>query len=229
MPNLPPPKVGLIACSGEEFPEGTVTRLAVRRVLETLRPDATVTICLPLFLAGEAGERAFARAYPTITVDGCALRCAARATEKYSAAPAATLVVPELLAERGLPAPGNARRLDAAGEAAVAETAEVIAATVDRLLDRAPAIEPAPAVTLTAAPCSCGSNIPVGRLQVGDRTLELLALPALLASFHAQGAPADAATVAALLQQVRLYNAIATEDEPFLREALLAVYRQGVG
>ena len=74
------PKVGVISCSGEEMVEGTVSRLATRLVLETLQSDRTVTICLPLFLAGGEGERAFARVHPTITVDGCEKRCAARAT-----------------------------------------------------------------------------------------------------------------------------------------------------
>ena len=43
-------KVGLISCSGEELQEGTISRLAVRKVIDTLRPGKVVTICLPLFL-----------------------------------------------------------------------------------------------------------------------------------------------------------------------------------
>ena len=43
---------------------------------EDLRPAETVTICLPLFLAGGEGDRAFAKFYPTIAVDGCEKRCA---------------------------------------------------------------------------------------------------------------------------------------------------------
>ena len=58
MPELPPKKVGIIACSGEEMAAGTVTRLAALKVLEELRPDDTVTICLPLFVAGGEGDRA---------------------------------------------------------------------------------------------------------------------------------------------------------------------------
>jgi hypothetical protein len=61
MPELPKRKVGLVSCSGEEMAEGTITRLATLKVLESLRPEATVTICLPLFLAGGEGDRAFAR------------------------------------------------------------------------------------------------------------------------------------------------------------------------
>src|SRR5512144_3410026 len=96
MPELPKRKVGLVSCSGEEMAEGTVTRLATLKVLESLCPDETVTICLPLFLAGGEGDRAFARYYPTIAIDGCEKRCAARGTEIYSSKPAVGIVVSEL-------------------------------------------------------------------------------------------------------------------------------------
>jgi hypothetical protein len=138
MPDLPKKKIGLISCSGEELPEGTVTRRAVRKVLETLRPDDTVTLCLPLFLAGGEGERSFARYYPTIAVDGCDKRCAARATEKYSAKPAASLVVTEIAKACGREKIGTARRLEAEGLRLADEVAEKIAAETDRLLKRKP-------------------------------------------------------------------------------------------
>ena len=136
MPELPPKKVGIIACSGEEMAEGTVTRLAALKVLEELRPDDTVTICLPLFVAGGEGDRAFARFYPTIAVDGCDLRCAARATERYSGKPAASVVVSDVVAERGLSRPRGVRRLDETGRAAVNETAGLVAQLVDELLEK---------------------------------------------------------------------------------------------
>ena len=52
-------KVGIVSCSGEEIPEGTLCRLACRKVLDE-RPGETVTICLPLFIAGGEEERTFA-------------------------------------------------------------------------------------------------------------------------------------------------------------------------
>jgi len=64
MPRLPQRKVGIISCSGEEIAEGTVSRLAALKVLHETRPGQTVTICLPLFLAGGEGERTFAKFYP---------------------------------------------------------------------------------------------------------------------------------------------------------------------
>src|ERR1035438_6744521 len=129
-------KVGIVSCSGEELAEGTVARLAALKVLNELRPRDTVTICLPLFLAGGAGDRAFAKLHPTITVDGCDLRCAAHGTEEYSNKPAASLVVNELLAECGLARPEGRRRLNAAGQRAVGVTAKRLAALVDQALGK---------------------------------------------------------------------------------------------
>ena len=98
--NTGPSKVGIISCSGEEIPEGTISRLATLRVLRTLRPDASVTICLPLFLAGERGERNFAKTHPTITVDGCEKRCAQWGTEQHSGPVTRSLVVSDILGDR---------------------------------------------------------------------------------------------------------------------------------
>src|SRR5512139_2724371 len=136
MVDLPQKKVGIVACSGEELAEGTVTRLAALKVLEQLRPKDTVTICLPLFLAGGEGDRAFARFYPTIAVDGCDKRCAALATEKYSARPAASIVVTETAKKCGCEVIGTARRLNADGLRLADEVAGKIAAETDRLLKK---------------------------------------------------------------------------------------------
>lgn len=77
-------KVGVISCSGEECLGGTISRLATRKVLEQLKLVKTVTLCLPLYLAGGEEERNFAKVFPTISVDGCDKLCAKRSTEKYS-------------------------------------------------------------------------------------------------------------------------------------------------
>jgi hypothetical protein len=85
------PKVGIISCSGEDCPGGNISRVATLRVLHDLRPDETATICLPLFLAGGEGERAFTKRFPTITVDGCGKMCAAISTARYSGEPTAKI------------------------------------------------------------------------------------------------------------------------------------------
>ena len=158
-------KVGIVSCSGEELAEGTVARLAALKVLNELRPRDTVTICLPLFLAGGAGDRAFAKLHPTITVDGCDLRCAAHGTEKYSSKPVASLVVNELVAECGLERPEGRRRLNAAGQKAVEVTAERLAALVDQALGKEAGAAPSSEAAAheaegeaREATCSCGSG-----------------------------------------------------------------------
>ncbi|UCE08978.1 MAG: putative zinc-binding protein [Candidatus Thorarchaeota archaeon] len=93
------PKVGLISCSGEACSGGNISRAATLEVLHYLRPTETVTICLPLFLAGDEGEREFARSFPTITIDGCSKLCAARGTERYSSTPAMKMNLEEYLGE----------------------------------------------------------------------------------------------------------------------------------
>lgn len=91
-------KIGVVSCSGEDCLGGTISRLATRKMLE-LRPDETVTICLPLYLAGGEEERGFANDYPTISVDGCDKYCGKRATEKYSGKVSASINVGDIIGE----------------------------------------------------------------------------------------------------------------------------------
>lgn len=92
-------KVGVLSCSGEECLGGTVSRLATLKMLHELRPEQTVTLCLPLYLAGRAEERFFAKAFPVIAVDGCEKCCARRATEKYSGQVADSVVVSDIIGQ----------------------------------------------------------------------------------------------------------------------------------
>ena len=229
MPKLPSKKVGIVACSGEEMAEGTVTRLAALKVLEELRPQETVTICLPLFLAGGEGERAFARFYPTIAVDGCELRCAARATEKYSGKPAASFVVTELVTAAGIERTHGRRRLNEAGRQAVDLMAESISTKVDELLDkkwsrrqgafvedRPPVIalqQPIAMQQPAAASCACGSGIPITSLTIDGQETALVALPLIFEQFKEAGKAPTAETGSELLAQVKLYNFVPAEAE----------------
>jgi uncharacterized metal-binding protein len=127
-------KVGIISCSGEEIAEGTISRSAVRRVLESLRPGETVTLCLPLFLAGNEGERNFARTHPTITVDGCDKECARWGTERHGGPVSRALVVTDILGAGAAGCSRSSRERGPADDEAVAAVAERIAAEVDALM-----------------------------------------------------------------------------------------------
>lgn len=228
MPNLPEKKIGIVACSGEELAEGTVTRLAALKVLHETRPGKTVTICLPLFLAGGEGDRAFARFRPTITVDGCELRCAARGTEMYSAKPAASVVVSELATENGVKHIEGRRRLNDAGQKAVELTAERLTNLVDELLAATAAAKPL--VSISPFPpqpkglgCACSSEIPVQAVSIQGQQVDLLALPLIFASLRERGRT-PAMVGDELMAQVEIYNAIPSDLKAAYRAALIHEY-----
>lgn len=231
MPELPARKSGIVACSGEEIAEGTVSRLAALKVLHETRRGETVTICLPLFLAGGEGDRTFARVHPTITVDGCELRCAARGTETYSGKPAASLVVTDLLSQHGLEKPEGRRTLNEAGRRAVELTASRLAELVDEVLGHSgrataaePEIETEASAKLPAVTCACGSGIPLATVLIAGKAVEVIALPLILQSFRDAGRVGDAILARELLDTVKIYNSVAPEDEARYTEALLGEY-----
>jgi uncharacterized metal-binding protein len=104
--------------------------------LEELRPDNTVTICLPLFSIGEKGERMFAKYFPTIAVDGCEKRCAKNAIEKYSGKTARSLVVSDLLNKWDEKNPSSRRELNEEGIKTASKVAEEIATIMDAIFAR---------------------------------------------------------------------------------------------
>ena len=229
MPELPKKKVGIVSCSGEELAEGTITRLAALKVLEQLRPADTVTICLPLFLAGGEGDRAFAKFYPTIAIDGCDKRCAARGTEMYSGNPAASIVVTELVEQRGLGKPEGKRRLNEAGQQAVEVTAGKVAELVDGLLhknwNRTAGAEEETTVPEEQEPvqatCSCGSGIPVQEVEINGQLVTLIALPVIFQHFKEEGKTATPDMASELLNAVKIYNPVSLDEEKTYAETLL--------
>jgi len=234
VPELPKKKVGIVACSGEELAEGTVTRLAALQVLEQLRPGDTVTICLPLFLAGGEGDRAFARFYPTVAIDGCDKRCAARATEMYSGKPAASVVVTELVSKAGIGQPAGLRRLNDAGLRAVDTTSARVAEIVDSLLERRwnrrtgvftdDSSTQAEVQASAGASCSCNAGIPVQTVEVQGQEVKLVGLPLIFQQLHEAGRRAEESISGDLLETVKIYNPIPTDAEADYARALLREY-----
>lgn len=218
-------KVGIISCSGEAIPEGTIARLATRRVLELLRPDVTVTLCLPLFLAGNDGERNFARTHPTITIDGCAKQCAKWGTEQHSGPVSGAIVVSDLLGTASESYHRSLRDATEEDDAAVWAVAERIAAEVDTVLATAAPCEAAETAN-SAGQCGCSSPLPGGKLNIQGKMLSIPGLPLIFEQCAAGGIPAGDGDGAALLDAVKVYHSIAPEDEPEYRIALLEAYRE---
>jgi len=150
----------------------------------------------------------------------------------YSAPPAVSLVVSDIADALGLARPQQLRGSDAAGEALASAVADQVANQVDELLggrtEMVAAAQPKAAsgeAEAAEAVCTCVSGIPVASVLVGDQTVELVALPAIFALFREEGkSPDDGATADELMHQIKLYNALPTEDEGALREAVVREY-----
>ncbi|MEM2135469.1 MAG: putative zinc-binding protein [Candidatus Jordarchaeaceae archaeon] len=132
-------KIGIIACSGEDLVEGTLSRVAARIVVEKLRPQNTVILCQPLFIAGGPDrlggneEREFVKTHPTITVEGCEEECARIAVENCSGPVAATIRVKEIMEKYPDLVPTSREDLGEAGYELAHKIAEEIAKKVDEL------------------------------------------------------------------------------------------------
>ncbi len=238
MVDLPRHKVGIVACSGEELPEGTITRLAALRVLEQVRPNDTVTICLPLFLAGGEGDRAFARFYPTIAIDGCELRCAERATKKYSNKPAISINVRDVIDQNELARPEGRRKLNESGLIAVEKVSEKITYYVDELLAKAwnrqtgepieleirEVSQALPAQEEPVSMCACGSGIPVQKVIIGGKEIALAGLPLIFQQFVEAGKGPNEANLAELMETIKIYNPIPADEGPAYYEGLKKAY-----
>ncbi len=220
-------KIGIISCSGEEIPEGTISRLAARRVLEGLRPQQTVTLCLPLFLAGDGGERRFAQEHPTITVDGCGKLCAKRGTEQFSGRVSASLVVSDILGDRAKRCHRSTRDANNADEEAVWLVAERIAAEVDSLAASDTVGESrTAAASANGSCCACGSPSPGGKLEVGGKTVAINGLPLIFQQLAKRGLQPGDDAADKLLETVRIYHAIGPDEEAAYRAALVDSYRR---
>ncbi len=125
-------KVGIVSCSGEDLPEGSISRLATLEVLLKRKPLDTTTICLPLFIAGGEGDRLFAKNYPTITVDGCDKLCAKKATEKYSGKVSHSINVKDFIKEGQKPV--NKRNLNMQEKEIANKVADEISRKVEEIL-----------------------------------------------------------------------------------------------
>jgi uncharacterized metal-binding protein len=154
-------KVGIVSCSGEECLGGTISRLATRKVLEKLRMGETVTICLPLFIAGGEEERLFAKVFPTIAVDGCSKLCAMKATEKYSGKVNAVINVAEILGEEiALSELVSLKELPENYEEMVDKVANEICRKIDKIISdilTKEALEELESEGKSSGGCCCGS------------------------------------------------------------------------
>ena len=193
MVSLPHQKVGIVACSGEELAEGTVTRLAALKVLHELqtRPNSDdLSAAVP---GGRRGRPRVREAPPDH--HGGWLRSQVRRPEAPRCTPASRRPASSSASLRAEHAVGDIqgrRSSTRRGRRAVALTAERLARWLMKSWSRPAERTGAGTAAETAGACrvvmcSCGSGIPVTRATIDGRVVELLALPLIFRQFQRIG------------------------------------------
>ena len=124
-------KVAIVACTGMGKALGTVARQVAYKVVDELRPEKTVLICIPSLTAGVGECKSLLQKYPSIILDGCVERCATKITSKNRGIMRAKIFLPQMIAKYGLK-PHSRTDLGEEGEKLVARIAEEVAALVDQ-------------------------------------------------------------------------------------------------
>jgi len=125
-------KVAIIACTGMGKALGTVARQVAYKVVDELRPEKTVLICIPSLTAGVGECKDLLQKYPAIILDGCVERCATKITVKNRGMIRAKVFLPQMIAKYGLK-PKSRTDLGEDGEKLVVKVAEEVAGMVDQL------------------------------------------------------------------------------------------------
>lgn len=126
-------KVAIVACTGMGKTLGTVARQVAYKVVEELRPEKTVLICIPSLAANVGEYRNHVKNYPSIILDGCVERCATKIISENNGMIKGKLFLPQLVKKYGLK-PGLRADIGPEGEELVSKIAQEVAEQVDRLL-----------------------------------------------------------------------------------------------
>lgn len=128
-------KVAIISCAGMDKALGSVTRACAFKVMEKLRPNETVLICIPPLVADVKPYSELIKEYPVILIDGCAERCATKIAAKNGAKIRGRVFIPQSIQKYGLK-PNTASDIGPEGEELAEKIAEEIAVQIDKLLGK---------------------------------------------------------------------------------------------
>ena len=85
-------------------------------------------------------------------------------------------------------------------------------------------LQPAEESEAKIATCSCGSGIPIQKVQVDGQEVTFIALPLIFAQFRDAGKLPGDGTTAELMQTVKIYNPIPDGQEAAYTEAVMREY-----
>jgi len=128
-------KVAIIPCAGMDKALGSVARACAFIVVEKLRPDKAILVCVPPLIAGVKPYSEIIKMHPSITIDGCAERCATKIAAKNGARIRGRIMIPESVQKHKLK-PKSSSDIGPDGERLAEKLAEEIAAEIDRLVGK---------------------------------------------------------------------------------------------
>jgi len=128
-------KVAIISCAGMDKALGSVARACAFKVVERLRPNETVLICIPPLVADVKPYSELTKKYPVILIDGCAERCATKIAAKNGAKIRGRVLIPQSVQKYGLK-PNTASDIGPEGEKLAEKIAEEIALQIDKLVGK---------------------------------------------------------------------------------------------
>ncbi len=132
-----PDKVGLMPCNGMSYIMSTVARDVCRTVAEVLLPGKICFIDTIRILAEVEEEMEMVKKVPILVVDGCRLKCAAKALEKRNIIPNDVIIITDIMRDNDLVLRGEDRnRLGSKGQSVVTVTSAETAKRAAGLLDR---------------------------------------------------------------------------------------------
>src|SRR3989304_4655566 len=88
-------KVAIVACAGMDKALGSVARACAFEVVEKLRPNKTVLVCIPPLVADVKPYSELIKKNPVVSIDGCMERCATKIAVKSGAKIKGRIFVPQ--------------------------------------------------------------------------------------------------------------------------------------
>ena len=128
-------KVVIVPCSGIGKTYGTVSREAAYEVIEDLRPRTSQLVPLSKLVLGDEEARTAVAESQVITIDGCALACAAKMVEVSGGVVAGEFAVLDSYRRNRKLKPRGIAELNEGGQQLARVLAEEVAIALDDLLE----------------------------------------------------------------------------------------------
>ncbi len=131
--------VVVVPCSGIGKPFGSVSREAAYELCEELRPHDTRLVALSKLVLGDAAARELVAQSPTVTIDGCKHKCAARMVKESGGKVAREVAVLDVFRQHKDLKPEGIAELNEAGCKLARVLAEEVAGDLESIRASGPA------------------------------------------------------------------------------------------